>query len=76
MEDYLIEKIKELPHIKFTEDQELKAEILLGLEANDGNCPCMIKPVKCPCGTVDLKRIEKNKSCHCGLFELKDKTND
>lgn len=36
--------------------------IIDGLKANNGNCPCMVKDVPCPCPSINKP------PCHCGLF--------
>lgn len=33
---------------------------------NDGNCPCQLEKVQCPCNCLAM--VEKKGYCHCGLF--------
>jgi len=35
--------------------------------ARDGNCPCRVEEVKCPCPQCK-EEVEANGQCHCTLF--------
>ena len=59
--------------IKYTDDTELKEQILQALKESDGYCPCHIDrtpDTKCMC--KEFRDMEEG-TCHCGLY-VKTKT--
>lgn len=60
--------------IKYTDDTELKRQILQALKDNSGYCPCRIDhtpDTKCMC--KEFRDMEEG-TCHCGLWvKTKDK---
>jgi ferredoxin-thioredoxin reductase catalytic subunit len=46
--------------------------IVKGLIRKNGNCPCRLGFVPCPCQFHEQELINKGK-CHCGLFINKEK---
>ena len=59
--------------IKYTDDTELKEQILQALKDNSGYCPCRIdhtSDTKCMC--KEFRDMEEG-TCHCGLY-IKTKT--
>lgn len=59
--------------IKYTDDTELKEQILQALKESDGYCPCRIyhtPDTKCMC--KEFRDMEEG-TCHCGLY-VKTKT--
>ena len=60
--------------IKYTDDAELKEQILQALKESNGYCPCRIDrtpDTKCMCKEV---RDMEEGTCHCGLWvKTKDK---
>lgn len=66
-----------MKNIKFTEDKELRDEILKQLQANKKNygkayCPCVNpefynEDYICPCKDFQ-ENIQVGESCHCGLW--------
>ena len=59
--------------IKYTDDTELKEQILQALKEADGYCPCRIDhtpDTKCMC--KEFRDMEEG-TCHCGLY-IKTKT--
>ena len=59
--------------IKYTDDTELKEQILQALKESNGYCPCRIDrtpDTKCMC--KEFRDMEEG-TCHCGLY-IKTKT--
>lgn len=60
--------------IKYTDDAELKEQILQALKESNGYCPCRIDrtpDTKCMC--KEFRDMEEG-TCHCGLWvKTKDK---
>ena len=54
--------------IKYTDDTELKEQILQALKESNGYCPCRIDrtpDTKCMC--KEFRDMEEG-TCHCGLY--------
>ena len=54
--------------IKYTDDTELKEQILQALRESNGYCPCRIDrtpDTKCMC--KEFRDMEEG-TCHCGLY--------
>lgn len=68
MHDELITRIE-----KFAVENSLTLtanyrKILERIMKKNGNCPCRMDEVPCPCEDA-LQDVEENGKCHCGFFE-------
>jgi ferredoxin-thioredoxin reductase catalytic subunit len=52
-----------------TDDGEMIEQLLEGLNANEGNCPCIPRPSHNPSTICPCKVMRKTGNCHCGLFQ-------
>ena len=66
--------------IKYTDDTELKEQILQALKDNSGYCPCRIEhtpDTKSMCKEFrDMTKAGQDRRCHCGLMIFTNDTKE
>ena len=46
-------------------------KIIAAVNKKDGNCPCRLSPVKCPCPMMKVE-VKEDGRCTCNLFIKKE----